>query len=1031
MKQCRTARRNLQRSLLATALTGCIALSIPVVYAQSSSATLRGKVEGASAGTQVIATNVATGGTRSTQTTADGDYSLVGLPPGTYTVRSAGSEQTVTLSVASTSTLNLQAAPAGVAETPGGEATDLAAVTVTAPLLKDVRTSEVGNTVSLRQIQQLPQATRNFLEFADTVPGMQFKIDSQGKAVLRGGVTNTSSTNLYIDGVSQKSYVERGGIAGQQDSAGNPFPQLAIGEYKVITSNYKAEYGQVSGAAITAATRSGTNEFEGEAFYRYTDESMREKLPSEDQPGRDKGDSQVKEYGVAFGGPIVQDRAHFFFAYEGKKNIFARVVQPVPEAGDSWQALPPDLLAHYGAAYLPFEEDLYFAKVDWDITDRDRIELSGQYRDETQLKDVGGQNPPEHGQLTVNKDQRANLRWQHSGDRFYNELIVTTEKSQNNPQPLSFGNGSKLFYFDFAGLEPGASPNERLLLNLGPADGFAVKSQRQKGWSLQNDLTFNSFEWHGDHTIKMGVSYKDITLISSDGQPYNPQFSYQFDPTTGEISGQPYRVEFLAPFDEPGQTPLVETDAKQYGIYIQDDWQVNDHLIINLGVRWDYEDIPAYTEHVTSPDYLAALYGPDPDNPGEPWVNRWLEGGPNGLDRLDPNDYISTGNNRENFKDAWAPRLGFSYDLNADERHVIHGGAGRSYDRNLFKDLALEKTKSSVSLMRIEFEDPVTGECVRESSAGSCIPWDPAYLTDGVEALAEALAGRSGAEVFMLNNDLKTPYSDQFSLGMSNQIGDWLSDVTVTRIFSRDGFGFTLANRHPDGSFFQNGSQPWGGTVPGYGGTIVGDNGVESRATQLLVSFDKPYTKESGWGANFAYTHTNGRQNSTNSEDPFAYFDKSRLEYVPFVKSSSQPKHRFTAAGSIDGPWGITFGAKLVLETPQPINTVACYGVEEFDGSRCQLVGFVPQGTGKFLVGGKIWGYRTVDFQATKEFRLWGDTRLSARLNLLNAFNFKNYSSYSWTFPQTGNIDPDVSINRNGDIYYFPRTLTAEIGVKF
>ncbi len=83
--------------------------------------------------------------------------------------------------------------------------------------------------------------------------------------------------NLYIDGVGQKGYV-RSGVSGQAgDTQGNPFPQLAIGEYKVITSNYKAEYDQISSAAITALSRSGTNEFQGEAFGTYTADNFRAK----------------------------------------------------------------------------------------------------------------------------------------------------------------------------------------------------------------------------------------------------------------------------------------------------------------------------------------------------------------------------------------------------------------------------------------------------------------------------------------------------------------------------------------------------------------------------------------------------------------------------------------------------------------------------------------------------------------------------------------------------------------------------------
>jgi hypothetical protein len=301
--------RQINRSILACALASCMAMATPQVMAQTANANLRGMVltdSTPSAGAEVTATNVATGAVRRTRTGADGSYSLVGLPPGTYTVRSGSSAQTVTLAVASTSTLNLTAA--GTAESPGQEATDLASVVVSAPMLKDVKTSEVGTTVSLRQIEQLPQATRNFLEFADTVPGMAFEINAQGHTSLRGGATNSSSGNLYIDGVGQKSYVKSGGIAGQSGTQGNPFPQLAIGEYKVITSNYKAEYGQISGAAVTAVTRSGTNDFEGEAFYRFTNEDLRDKRADEEAPGEEKSDSQTKEYGqcrATFGGARV------------------------------------------------------------------------------------------------------------------------------------------------------------------------------------------------------------------------------------------------------------------------------------------------------------------------------------------------------------------------------------------------------------------------------------------------------------------------------------------------------------------------------------------------------------------------------------------------------------------------------------------------------------------------------------------------------------------------------------------------------
>ncbi|WP_434031974.1 TonB-dependent receptor [[Pseudomonas] boreopolis] len=998
------------RSLLYCALATGLFAAAPLALAQTSTATLRGQVAAAQSGAEVTVTNVATGSVRRAPVNAGGSYTIVGLPPGTYTVESGGVSRTVTLSVASTATVNLEAQ----AQAPAGDATTLAAVNVSAPLIRDVKTSEVGNTVSLHQIQQLPQATRNFLEFADTVPGMVFQIDGNGNTKLRGGASNASAGNLYIDGVGQKSYVRSGGIAGQSDTQGNPFPQLAIGEYKVITSNYKAEYGQISGAAITAATKSGTNEFHGEVFYRYTDQDLRDKRPDEEKTG--KIDTQTKEYGFALGGPIIQDRMHFFFAYEGKDNVTPKSVQADANAAPYVGYLPPNLSSQFGAANMPFTEDLFFGKIDFEPTDRDRFELSSLYRDETQTANVGGIYALEQATNKINKDKRTNLRWQHSADNWYNELIIGTENSENNPTPKSIGNGIVYKYLNYN------DPNigEYTYLATGSAGGLNVQRKQQKGWFLQNDLTFTSFQWHGDHTIKLGVSYKDVELTAQDAAALNPQFAYSVD--ANGVASTPYRVDFVAPFDTPGQKATVKSPSKQYGIYIQDDWAVNDKLMLNIGVRYDYEDTPAYTDFVTSQAYVDALYSDDPQNPGHPWADRLLATG------INVADYISTGHNRKNFKDAWAPRFGFSYDFFGDETAVLHGGAARSYDRNLFEQLALETSKSALSPVVVYFQNPATGACYKADN--TCVAWDPRFL-QGVDQLNTIPGVSKSAELFLFNNKLKTPYSDQYSIGISNQIGEWLTDVTFQRILSYDGFAMSLVNRFPDGSYFSpTGGAPWDQPVPGYRNSILGMNGLEQRSSQVLLSAEKPYTKESGWGLTLSYTHTSARQNR-NIDEPYA-FDKPTIHDYPFVKSDAVSAHRFVASGSIDGPWGVTFGAKVVLATPEPINTIACYGHTDPDGATCQQVAAIPPGSGKFLLGGKIWGYRTVDFQATKEFTVYKDFKMSARINLLNAFNFKNYSSYVYNgFGSGGTYDPDITINRTGEILYVPRTVTFEIGAKF
>jgi len=1004
MKVHNRGTRRLERSLLSCALASCLAMASPTILAQSAGATLHGQVSGASAGTEVTATNVATGSVRRTRTSSAGSYTLVGLEPGVYTVEAGpGTAQTIRLSVAANSTLDLGA---GAAEAPGGAATTLGTITVTAPALEDINTSEVGSTISQHQIQTIPQVSRNFLEFADTVPGMTFSRDNTGRTSLRGGAQTTSSSNVYIDGVGQKSYVKEGGITGQFDSAGNPFPQLAIGEYKVITSNYKAEYGQISSAAVTAVTRSGTNEFHGEAYYRYTDQDMRARTVAEDRAGGDKTRTFEKEYGFALGGPIIQDRLHFFLTYENKNFDIPTVVTPGNGTDALVPLLPPDVQAVFGPTSQPFDEDLFFGKVDWDITDRDRVAVSGQVRDENTIGNVGAANAYSHGINTDNYDRRWSARWEHSADFWFNELLYTHEDAFNNPQPITFGNG-----FIYTG-----QGNDPTIIQVGGGSPLAAQTKGQKGWSIEDNLTFNNFEWNGGHTFKMGVRYKDIDLYAADALDINPQFSFSvgttFDPN------QPWKAFFTKPVTGlGGLAPSVVTNDKQYGVYFQDDWQVNEKLLLNLGLRWDYESNGAYEDFVTPANVVAALQGQDPRAPaGQTYAQTLANGG------ININDYISTGSNRDGFDGQWQPRLGFSYDFNADQQHVLHGGAGRAYDRNLYDYLQLEITKSALPQVNVFFRDPVTGVC----KGDPCFDWDPNFLNGlgNLQALVGP-TGNAGVEVDLINNNLEVPYSDQFSLGISNQLGDWLTDITAVRIHSYDGFVFTLGNRYPNGDFFQNGGQPWGNGVPGFGALILGSNGIETKSTQLLVSANKPYTRESGWSASLAYTWTDAEGNRAISEH-YA-FDGATIHDYPFLDSNAVSKHRFVAAGSWDGWWGITFGAKLTLATPIPVNDFVCQPPTEPDMGFCVPHDATPGGNGKFLVGGKVFGYRSLDLQATKDFHINDDWTFFARLDVINALNFNNYTETN-IFSQNGQLFATYRLNGNATM---PRTVYVQAGFRF
>lgn len=984
MKSTQSAPRGPSRGLLACALASCLAMAAPAAWAQSTAATIRGQVSGdagPAANANVTATNLSTGFSRRVQTTSNGAYVLPGLPPGNYRidVEAAGKTNTrnVSVQVGQSATLNLSTG--GVAETAtGAEAKDLDAVTVTAAALAEVKTSEVATYVSRKQIEALPQASRNFLAFADIVPGVQFTTGTEGSTSIRSGAQLSSGINVFIDGVSQKDYVLKGGITGQDSSRGNPFPQLGIAEYKVITSNYKAEYDQLSSAAITAVTQSGTNEFHGSVFFDRTSDQWTAKTPREEKGLSRKPDQKEEQYGASFGGPILQDRMHFFLAYESKEYLSPKTI--VPGRSLTVDQLPerfrPLVLETPSA---PFRENLYFGKIDWSPGDAHLIELTTKYRKEDELTNVGGASTREFGTIKNNEETRVDLRYQYSATDWLNDAHITYEDVLFSPRPATLANGYSL-RIPRQGKETENNPEMEEVLNLGGGGDYQEKGQ--KGYSFQNDFTYNG--WDG-HTVKTGVKYKAIDITALEKQPYSPQYRYDIRNNL-DI---PYEVQFAGTAAEFNNDP-IKSKNKQFGIYLQDDWEVNEHLTLNLGLRWDYEETPSFEDHVTPAGIVAALRA-------YPNIN-------NANVNYNYNNYISTGSNRKAFKDGWQPRLGFSYDLFGDERHVIFGGAGRSYNRNQFDYLAFEQYRLAFQRSTFKFNTP--GHVCDPGTDPSCFNFDPSFLDpDTLAALAQQRPN-AGTEVFLLNNNLKTPYSDQFSLGIRDSFKmlghDWNSSVTLLHILSHDGILFTLGNRYPDGSFFPPGvtfgSAPFNENLPGYGKFFLGNNGVETRLNSVLLSLEKPYTAESRWGVSLAYTYSDAKENRTRS-DIFS-FDYPNLDDVAFTPAIDVPRHRLVATGMYD-IWGMTLSAKLSLASPVYEESQNCIA---YGPQHCYNDPYLPD---------KKIGYKQFDIALRKEWDTGANFRFFVRGDVFNVFNWRNYTEYDTFRGEANRPNPQFGVRRD------------------
>ncbi len=1050
--------------LLFAAITAA-ALAWPTAsWAQSADASLRGQ---APANSQVTAKNVATGAVRRTTTGTDGSYTLVGLPPGTYRVDAgAGTEHVVTLSVASTATLDLT--------TGGGAAAEgtIEEVIVRATRLVEVKTSQVGASVSLHQIETTPQITRNFLEFADAVPGMAFQVTSEGKTSIRSGAQNSGATNVYIDGIGQKNYIRPSGISGQAGSGGqfgqqnnegdpgNPFPQLAIGEYRVITSNYKAEYDQISGAAISAVTKSGTNEFHGEVFGDFTNASLRAATPVEVLAGQGKKGGPSKEYGFAVGGPFIRDELHYFFTYEGKEFTTPNVVGPPVGLRDDnnvlrdWVAgLDPSLLSNYGPVSNPFRESLYFGKLDWELSSADSLEFTGKIRRERQQAGASGVVAASASSTYVNDDSRYQLRWNHTSGNLYNEATLAYEKTNDSPSKASDSPATQ--YVAFGTAQNGYDP----LLQVNGVDPRGYFFAAQRGYSLQDDLTFSNLRWHGDHTIKTGIKFKSIKLEDRDAGT-EPLYAYYVTPTplgpgdpAAGTDADPFQVTFGARGD-PNISTTSSSNSKQFGVYIQDDWAVNNRLVFNLGARYDLEKTPSYTDYKTPQRFIDAINAVDTNGCNAYTTAQeqadcafYFNGAYHGADLaagqtyrdtlrnagINIDDYIGNGHNRKNPSTGIQPRLGFSFDLHGDQRHVVFGGVGRSYDRNVFAILEHESNKATLYVPTIHFFRAGTG-CTGGTDP-TCVAWDPSYLTaEGLQTLANGLQPPNYGEMHFLNNNLKTPYSDQFSVGMRNRLGQWNTSVTLARILSYDGLIATASNFYGDGTW-----QWWGDPDKGYQGSYWGpnwaplhnadgsqagagtlylfENAKQTHITQLLLSLDKPYSVESGWSASVAYTYSAAYERLDNNGD--YQLDYGHANQSPTVHSRDVPKHRLVLVGSVDGPWGLNFGGKLVLETPKPF--------QGFDGTTTG-----PSDGFNYTYYKTAWypkdrlGYKNLDLQITKSQKLRNDSEFLLRLDLLNAANWHNFAFLTdATWPNAPVYVTD------GNITGVPRTLKVSLSYKW
>jgi hypothetical protein len=607
----------------------CLLLFPAFLHAQSEvgGASLNGTVSDSSGAVvqraDVVLTSGETGFSRQTTTNETGLYNFVRVPVGTYSlsIKQAGFKpfqiEGINLSVGASPTFDVQL-QVGSAET---------SVSVTADVpIVETGTSATSTTVNEKQVADLPVNGRNFLDFTTLTPGV-VRDPTRGGDLSFGGQRGTANS-LLVDG-GEANNLFFGQAQGRTGFRPYAFSQDAVQEFQVNASDYPAEIGRAGGGVVNAVTKSGTNQFHGDAFEFYRDKALNANTFINNRAGVRKQPYHFNQFGGTFGGPIVKDKVFFLVNYDGQRNTVPNVIvltSPPPAS------LAP-VLAPYFAPYTTGQDnDVFLAKLDWNISSNDRVSVryNGNRFTGKNFESFGTSSAAEHtGNSEVTTDNlSANYSHVFGPNMIYDSRYV--------------------FVRD---LEPGA------------ANSTAPEVTIQQGGINQISFGRNNFSprytnvhtgqsvqqlsiIQGRHTFKFGADF-DIQKIDN----YFPGLfsgSYLFASYADFAAGKASRYQ--QNFPGPGTSgPLTNPNQNEYAFFAQDSFRATDRLTLNYGVRYDLFQY------------------------GQPSVL-------NTNSQLVQQSNLYTNEIRVDLLN-FAPRFGFAYKPFSSYRMVIRGGYGIYYAR--------------------------------------------------------------------------------------------------------------------------------------------------------------------------------------------------------------------------------------------------------------------------------------------------------------------------------------------------------------
>ena len=659
----------LQRLFRPMMWAALLALLAGPARAQFDSATVLGFISDQSGaampGVTVTLTNPSTGISNTAISDDRGQYQFLNVRVGTYSLKAelqgftTAVTNDVTVTVNARQRVDLTLSVGGVGET--------VEVSGAARLLES-ESSDRGTVISREQIVNLPLNGRAYADLALLSPGVRrSNIANSRDASFNVNGLRSALNNFVLDGVDNNSY----GTSNQGFS--NQVVQVspdAVEEFKVQTNNFSAEFGRAGGAVINATFRSGTNQFRGAAW----EYNRNTKLNS---TGFFKPSSGVKpemnrnQFGGVFGGPILRDRAFFFFNYEGFREVskqltFASIPTmeqrqgtlgvPIrnPLTGEVYAngVVPPSAMTDFARKVLaglpaptragtsnnfdslPRREefnDKFDIKFDQKLNASTTTFFRYSWRDVDNFEPgpiPGDISSPANNFVNVTNQQFAGGLTRTISTNSLLEVRVGVSRTEAGKSALGTGGPNMLEAYGITGL-----PTDTYFsggLTQQSVSGWTAWGRQNSNPQFQNpfvvDLRLN-YSWiKGAHTLKTGYEYQRIDTEVDDVNPkygldnYSGQFSR---PTGAPANPAAYNLaDFM--FGARSSYDLVNPfvfDLRQrmhFG-YLQDDWRLSPSLTVNLGLRYEYAT-PQWEA-----DNFLTNFDPDcknerPPTDSRPWV---------------------------------------------------------------------------------------------------------------------------------------------------------------------------------------------------------------------------------------------------------------------------------------------------------------------------------------------------------------------------------------------------------------------------